>query len=235
MLSHGNRCRYRNHFPVARRSGKKRHLCGDLGAGTECAVEAAEVVQNDEIDLMFLDIQMPYVNGLQFLKCLDQPPLVIVVTAHEKYAVESFNLQTVDYIVKPFQFDRFLKACNRAAERFRMKKAIGTPMVPGYAFFVPVEYRLVRIVAEEIDYIEGRKDYINIHLSTVSKPVMTRMTLKAVEAKLPADFFIRTHKSFLVPASKITVVKKDVVCVGNVEIPVSASFKGNLMRRIQLK
>jgi DNA-binding LytR/AlgR family response regulator len=199
------------------------------------AVEAAEVVQEDEVDLIFLDIQMPHVNGLQFLKCLDQPPLVIVVTAHEKYAVESFNLQTVDYIVKPFQFDRFLTACTRAAERFRMKKAIGTNAMTGYAFFVPVEYRLVRIVPEEIDYIEGRKDYINIHLSTASKPVMTRMSLKAVEAKLPADFFIRTHKSFLVPASKITVVKKDVVCVGNVEIPVSASFRGNVTRRIQSK
>src|SRR5687768_17496565 len=149
----------------------------ELVRSCKSALEALETLQEVPVDLIFLDIQMPRLNGLQFLRSLDHPPLVIMVTAYEKYAVESFNLQVADYIVKPFSFDRFLKACNRAAELFRMKKsAVSSVTVKNYDFFVNVEYTLVKIVAADIDYIEGLKDYIKIHLSSSTKPVLTRMS-----------------------------------------------------------
>ncbi|WPU92696.1 LytTR family DNA-binding domain-containing protein [Mucilaginibacter sabulilitoris] len=194
-------------------------------------LEAIEVLQTGQIDLIFLDIQMPRLNGLQFLQSLNNPPLVILVTAYEKYALEGFNLNVVDYILKPFGFDRFLKACNRANELFRLqqsnREAAGNEPED---FFVNVEYTLVKIVVADIDYIEGLKDYIKIHLSSAPKPVLTRMTIKAIEEKLPSAAFIRTHKSFLAAANKITTVKRDFVCIGEKEIPVSESYKENIIR-----
>lgn len=194
------------------------------------AMEALEALQDEQVDLIFLDIQMPRLSGLQFLQSMDHPPLVIMVTAYEKYAVDGFNLQVADYILKPFSFDRFLKACNRAAELFRLKNVATTSEIKSQDFFVNVEYTLVKIVVADIDYIEGLKDYIKIYLSSRPKPVLTRMSLKAIEAKVPAGTFIRTHKSFLVAISRITTIKRDFVCVGTTEIPVSETYRENISR-----
>jgi DNA-binding LytR/AlgR family response regulator len=195
------------------------------------ALEALETLQEEQIDVIFLDIQMPQLNGLQFLQSLDQSPLAILVTAYEKYALEGFNLQVADYILKPFSFDRFLKACNRAAELFRMKTAaMSSDAVKSYDFFVNVEYTHVKIVAADIHYIEGLKDYIKIFLSSRTKPILTRMSLKSIEAKLPAGTFVRTHKSYLVATSKITTIKRDFVCIGTTEIPISETFRENISR-----
>jgi DNA-binding LytR/AlgR family response regulator len=186
-------------------------------------------LQEEQVDVIFLDIQMPRLNGLQFLQSLDHPPLAILVTAYEKYALEGFNLQVADYILKPFSFDRFLKACNRAAELFRMKTAVTfSDAVKSCDFFVNVEYTHVKIVAAEIDYIEGLKDYIKIFLSSRTKPILTRMSLKSIEAKLPTGTFVRTHKSYLVATSKITTIKRDFVCIGTTEIPISETFRENI-------
>lgn len=194
------------------------------------AMEALEALQDEQVDLIFLDIQMPWLSGLQFLQSMDHPPLVIMVTAYEKYAVDGFNLQVADYILKPFSFDRFLKACNRAAELFRLKNVAIPSEIKSQDFFVNVEYTLVKIVVADIDYIEGLKDYIKIYLSSRPKPVLTRMSLKAIEAKVPAGTFIRTHKSFLVAISRITTIKRDFVCVGTTEIPVSETYRENISR-----
>jgi DNA-binding LytR/AlgR family response regulator len=192
------------------------------------ALEALETLQQQQIDLIFLDIQMPRLNGLQFLQSLDHAPLVIIISAYEKYAVEGFNLQVADYIVKPFSFDRFLKACNRAADLFRLKNGAKPVEAINNDFFVNVEYSHVKIVSADILYIESCKDYIKIYLSSAAKPVVTRMSLKAIEAKLPEGAFIRTHKSFLVAISKITTIKRDLVCIGPKEIPVSETFRENV-------
>lgn len=197
------------------------------------AMEALNTLQKEQIDLIFLDIQMPRLNGLQLLQSLPHPPLVIIVSAYEKYAVEGFNLQVADYLLKPFTFDRFLKACNRAAELFRIKRVpVLTPPDPvkNHDFFVSVDYSLVKIVVAEINYIESDKDYIRIYLSSAAKPVVTRLSLRSIEAKLPAGAFIRTHRSFLVAISKITVIKRDLVCIGATEIPVSETFRENINR-----
>lgn len=203
----------------------------ELVKSCKTALEALETLGNEPVDLIFLDIQMPQLNGLQFLRSLQNPPLVIMVTAYENYAVEGFNLQVADYIVKPFSFDRFLKACNRAAELFRMKSPALLPETSSqYGFFVNVEYTFVKILAADIEYIESLKDYIKIHLASSPKPVITRMSLKSIEARLPAGSFIRTHKSFIVAVSKITTIKRDFVCIGKKEIPVSETFKENVNR-----
>jgi len=180
---------------------------------------------------MFLDIQMPQLNGLQFLETLQKPPIVIMVTAYEKYAIDGFNLQVADYILKPFSFERFLKACNRAEGLFKMKNSA---MLDGGSsvdhFFVNVEYASIKIVVAEIDYIESLKDYIKIFTSSNSRPILTRLSLKSIETKLPVGSFIRTHKSFLVATSKITAVKRDFVCIGKKEVPVGETFKENISR-----
>lgn len=195
------------------------------------AMEAIAVMQNEPVDLIFLDIQMPRLNGLQFLRSLPQPPMVILVTAYEQYAMEGFELQVVDYLLKPFSFERFLKACNHARELFHLRnKETEGPQ----DFFVYVEYAQVKIEVANITYIEGLKDYIKIHLSSSSKPVLTRMTIKAMEEKLPPPAFIRTHKSFLVAAQKITAVKRDLILIGNQEIPVSEFYKENVTRMLNL-
>jgi len=193
------------------------------------ALEALVLLQKERIDLVFLDIQMPRLNGLRFLQSLDHPPLVIIVSAFEKYALEGFNLQVADYILKPFSFDRFLKASNRAAELFQMKN-VAQASIKNDDFFVHVGYTLVKVVVTDIEYIEALKDYIRIHFSGGTKPILTRMSLKSVEGRLPNGAFIRTHKSFLVAISRVTSIKRDFVCIGTTEIPVSETFRDNIQR-----
>jgi DNA-binding LytR/AlgR family response regulator len=199
------------------------------------ALEALEILQNEKIHLIFLDIQMPRLNGMEFLRSLHNPPLVVMVTAYDKYAIEGFDLQVADYLLKPFSFDRFLKACNRAAELLRVKNPGTLPeATDANDFFVNVEYTLVKVVVADIDYIEGMKDYIKIFLSSNPKPILTRMSMKAIEAKLPAGNFVRTHKSFLVAVSKVSTVKRGFICIGKIEIPVSETFKENVDRLLKL-
>ena len=196
------------------------------------AMEATAVLQKERVDLIFLDIQMPRLSGLQFIQTLQQPPMVILVTAYEQYALEGYNLNVVDYLLKPVSFERFLKACNKAKELFDLKNENTVTQkadLPDY-IFVNVEYTLVKILFSDILFVEGYKDYIKIHLASSMKPVLTKMSLKAMEEKLPADKFIRIHKSYIVAANKITVIKRDLIYIGSNEIPVSDFYKENLAR-----
>lgn len=194
--------------------------------------EAAEVLQAEKIDLAFLDIQMPGLNGLQFVQTLIEPPMIILVTAYEQYALEGFNLDVVDYLVKPVALERFIKACNKAKALFDLKQAKNTSAKKEFPdhFFANVEYSLVKIVLNDILYIEGLKDYIKIHLASATRPVITRMSLKAMEEKLPAEQFIRTHKSYIVSIPKVTSIKRDFIHIGEQEIPVSESYKESIAR-----
>ncbi|WP_431217002.1 LytR/AlgR family response regulator transcription factor [Puia sp. P3] len=197
-----------------------------LAGSCKNALEAAEFLQRDQVDLLFLDIRMPRISGLQLLQSLQTPPLVILVTAYEQYALEGFNLNVVDYLLKPFAFDRFLKACNRAHDLLKLR---GRGVAGGVEeFFVHVEYTLVKVVVADIDYVEGLKDYIRIHLASAPRPVLTRMSMKSIEEKLPAAAFIRTHKSYLVATRRITAIKRDFVCLGPVEIPIGEAYKRNI-------
>ncbi len=196
------------------------------------AMEAMKVLQEQTVDLIFLDIQMPGLTGLQFIQSLSVRPMIILITAYEKFALEGFNLDVVDYLVKPVSLDRFVKACNKAFELFQLKnrsKENSNEPAPDY-FFVNVEYSLLKVVRSDIKYIEGLKDYIKIHLHSSAKPVVTRMSMKAMEEQLPTSRFVRIHKSYIISVDFITSIRKSSVMIGNEELPVSETYQDALMK-----
>ncbi len=197
------------------------------------AYEAMEVLQEESIDLIFLDIQMPGITGMQFLQSLQSRPMVIFITAYKEYAVEGFNLDVLDYLVKPVPFDRFLKAANKALEYHNLKQKQTSAQENNHEFiFVNSEYNLVKILIDDISHIEGLKDYIKIHLANSAKPIITRMSLKLMEEKLPSLNFIRVHKSFIVSIDKILSIRKNRIHVGSAEIPISDMYRTGFFKSI---
>jgi DNA-binding LytR/AlgR family response regulator len=175
---------------------------------------------------------MPGLTGLQLLQSLSIKPMVILITAYEKYALEGFNLDVIDYLVKPVPFERFLKACNKAIDYYRLKKNVpGESQIWPEYFFVNAEYGLVKIVFSEIRMIEGLKDYLKIHLGE-TKPQIIRMSLKSIEEKLPPGKFFRIHKSYIISLSYITAIRRNSVFLGELELPLSDLYKDNLLREI---
>lgn len=204
---------------------------------TKCtnALEAIKILQTEQVDLIFIDIQMPGMTGLQFIQSLTQRPMIILITAYEKYALEGFNLDVIDYLVKPVPLDRFIKACNKAWEFHQLKIArseLDMPHLPDY-LFVNVEYSLLKVVISDITWVEGLKDYIKIHLNSTTKPVVTRMSMKTMEEQLPATAFIRIHKSYIVSVAHITAVRKSSVFIGTMELPVSDNYRDALQALIR--
>ncbi len=190
-------------------------------------MEAIRVMQEKQIDLVFLDIQMPGLTGLQFIQSMSQKPMFILITAYEKYALEGFNLDVVDYLLKPVSFDRFMKACNKAWELHQLKKRskeTGNEPLPDY-LFVNADYSLIKVVLTDIVWIEGLKDYIKIHLRSNPKPVITRMSMKTIEEQLPPSKFIRVQKSYIVAIAFITAIRKNSVFIGDMEIPVGDNYR----------
>ena len=189
-------------------------------------VEALNLLRAQEVDLIFLDIQMPGLTGLQFLKSLPKPPMVIFVTAYENHAVDAFGLGVIDYLVKPVAFDRFLKACNKAMQQHQLSQAASAPQAASNDYiFVNADYSLLKITISDIQWVEGLKDYIKIHLASSPKPIITRMTMKSVEEKLPGNRFVRIHKSYILALSAITAIRKNSVFINSLELPVSDNYK----------
>ena len=189
------------------------------------AMEAAEALRQESIDLVFLDIQMPGLNGLKFVESLTVKPMIIFITAYKEHALEGFNLAAIDYLLKPVSFERFLKACNKAYDYYLLQqKSSSSNADPGY-FFVFVEYNQVKVVIADILYIEGMKDYVKIYLASADRPVITRMSMKSLEDKLTSHRFVRVHKSFIVSVDKIIAVKRDVIAIGKTELPLSENYK----------
>lgn len=205
-----------------------------LVARCKNAMEAADILHKERVDLIFLDIQMPGLNGLQFVHSLQRPPMIIFVTAYKEHALEGFNLDAVDYLMKPVSFERFLKACNKANELFQLRQQdVQKPASPDY-FFVYVEYKQVKVTIGEIIYIEAMKDYIKIFLTSSVKPVITKMSMKAIEERLIDHRFLRIHKSYIVSADKITSVKRDLVSLGSIELPLSETYKSAVDKMLSL-
>ena len=204
----------------------------ELVKSCKSAFEAIEILTEQNIDLIFLDIQMPDISGIQFLKSLQKKPLVIFTTAYEKYALEGFDLDVIDYLLKPFSFDRFLKAVNKAQDYLHMKETATysgpTDEIRSTVdfIFVKADYKLVKIDYKDILYIEGLKDYIKIY--TGVKPVLTLLSLKSVEEKLPSDDFVRVHRSFIVAVKKIQFIQRNFIHIGTREIPISDNYKEQL-------
>ncbi len=196
-----------------------------LVAGCNNPIEAMKVLQHETVDLIFLDIQMPGLTGLQFIKTIAVKPMFILITAYEKYALEGYELDVVDYLVKPVSLERFIRACNKAREIYQLKaKKDSGAESPSY-FFINADYSLVKVVFTDIMWIEGLKDYLKIHLKSSSRPLVARITMKSIEEQLPANMFIRIQKSFIVSKDYITSIRKNSVFINEIEIPVGDSYK----------
>ena len=185
-------------------------------------IAGAEFLRQHEIDLLFLDINMPDVSGIDLLRSLEKKPLTIFTTAYKKFAVEGFELEAIDYLVKPIEFDRFKKAVSRAVEFYQYKQS--AKPATNENLFVRSEYRMLKIELTEIDYIEGLEDYIKIHLAG-KKPVLTLMTMKSVLEKLPGDKFKRIHRSYIVAADKVnSILNRKVQLRSGTELPISNNY-----------
>jgi DNA-binding LytR/AlgR family response regulator len=186
------------------------------------AISGAEFLKSTPVDLLFIDINMPDITGIDLVRSLPIKPIVIFTTAHKNFAYEGFELEALDYILKPIDFKRFEKAVEKAIDYYQYKNKT-TSEQPEESLYVYSEYRMVKIELSAIEYIESMEDYIKIHL-TNAKTVLTLMPLKKVLEKLPADKFQRIHRSYIVPVNKIRSIQNRKVKLTSVELPVSESY-----------
>lgn len=187
---------------------------------------AMEVLKANTVDLLFLDIQMPEITGISLLKILKKRPLVVLTTAYSEYALESYELDVVDYLLKPITFQRFLQAVDKVSSRLQQPPAPVEKVAPSPAqpfIFVKDGTKLVKVNWEDILYIEGLKDYVTIH--TRQQKIISLQRLKTLEEQLPSEQFIRIHNSFIVALSAIDSVQKNEVHIGQAALPISDSYK----------
>ena len=206
-----------------------------LAASCSNAIEASTILQTNKVDLIFSDIEMPDFSGIEFIKSLDVKPLFIFTTAYSHYAVEGFNLNAVDYLVKPIPFHRFLKAVNRAQELFLLKKEEIKPkkqIVNSTNFiFVKSDYENIKLNFEDIKYFEGLKDYIKI-FSTSHKPILTLSNFRKIEEKLPNNEFIRVHRSYIVSLKYINSIQRNRILIDGIRIPIGQNYKDEFLKKI---
>ena len=191
--------------------------------------EAYKYLEKFPVDVLFLDINMPSVSGIEFYKMLPHKVLVIFTTSYSEYAVESYNLNAVDYLLKPFSFSRFEQAVKKAEDLSR-SQLLKTSELP--FLMLRADYSLVKIVLSEILFIEGLDNYLKIHLDN-QNPVVIRMTLKALLEKLPDNDFIRVHRSFIIPLNKVAAVRNKIITIGTEEIPLGSSYEETFMARFK--
>jgi DNA-binding LytR/AlgR family response regulator len=206
----------------------------DLISLCNSAYDAMEYIATNKVNLMFVDINMPDLTGLDFVKSLTQKPYIIFTTAYSEYAVEGFKVDAVDYLLKPIGYNDFLKACNKVKSMFDMKDPqSGIDKTAPDHLFVKSGYKLMRIKLSEIKYIESMHEYIRIHLIN-DKPVMTLVSMKSIEEQLPSDKFMRVHRSFIVNLEKIKTIERNrIIFDSNVYIPVSEQYKANFQNFIE--
>ncbi len=195
------------------------------------ALEAMQALQEQKVDLMFLDIQMPEITGLEFLRSLSHPPAVVFTTAYSEHAIEGFELDAVDYLLKPIAFDRYLKAVNKAMHQIDLEQrgdAAGSEMEH---IFVKADKKIVKIRLKDILYIEGLKDYVMIYTS--EERIITLQTMKNLEEFLPSSAFIRVHRSFIVAIDKIKAVSGNSVEIADKFIPIGKHYKDPFMALIE--
>ena len=197
--------------------------------------EALKIYNSEKIDLIFLDIEMPDISGIQFLKSLKTKPMVIFITAYEKYALESFELDVIDYLLKPVSFDRFLKAVYKAYEYFGFIniKSQSHENIGVYSdyLFVKSDHKLIKINTSDILYIEGLKDYVKIFAG--GKPIFTLLSLKYLEENLSPKTFIRVHRSYIISIPKIEFIGKSKINIAGVSIPISDNYREKLFNIIK--
>jgi len=193
------------------------------------AMKAMDILAHQKIDLIFLDIQMPKITGLEFLKSLSNPPLVIFTTAYPQYAVDGFELNAVDYLLKPFSFERFWKSVLKAKLIVESNKQLIPTSGEDY-FFIKSDNRLVKIFFRDILFVEALQNYVAIH--TKEKKHITYLTFKSVEEHLPADQFLKIHKSYIISFSKIDSIEGNEVKIGAHSLPISRTSRDEIMEKL---
>lgn len=189
-------------------------------------LDAIEFLNRESVDLIFVDIQMPDLSGLEFTRTLVKGPKVIFTTAYEKYALEGFRLEVVDYLLKPFSYEEFLKSVRKAGNLIRLEKKEPDEVESNSEYlFLKSDYKIKRINFNDIQYIEGLKDYVKVFTINSAKPVLSITTLKHLESKLPESGFMRVHRSFIVNLNKVDTIERSRIVFGKTYIPVSEQYK----------
>ncbi|RPH34197.1 MAG: DNA-binding response regulator [Bacteroidales bacterium] len=212
----------------------------ELAGSCDSAFEAMELLYRNEVDLIFLDINMPKISGLDFLKMLKNPPLVIITTAYRDYALESFDLDVVDYLKKPFSFERFYKSIQKAQELYssrhgqRLNTHVSKESREENRFiFVKADNKMVKVDLNQILYIEAFGDYIKIH--TTQGVIVTYHSMKGIEEMLPSNKFLRVHKSYIVAFNKIDIIEGNTIKIKIAEIPIGKSYRKNFFEMVNSK
>lgn len=198
----------------------------ELKGKCSSAIAAMEKLEEEQVDLLFLDIQMPDLTGVEFSRTLSKEIKVIFTTAFEQYALEGFKVDALDYLLKPFNYEEFLKAANKAKEWFSLKsKASATTEEEENTLFVKSDYKLLKLDLNEVLYFEGMKDYVKIFSEGQQHPIISLMSLKSLENKLPANRFMRVHRSFIVNLTKLTTIERSRIIFDKTIIPIADGYK----------
>lgn len=216
--------RYINEVPVIELAGE----CGN-------ALQSIALLQQKAVDLIFLDIKMPQMNGNDFLKAIRNPPPVIFTTAYSEYALEGYDLDVIDYLLKPIKFDRFIKAVNKAFlfkghAKFEIRQPVEPAKEENFVYFRS-ERKMIKVMLQDILYIESMKDYIKIF--TMGEVIITKQSLSSVEAMLPAKEFMRTHRSYIVSLSKIKSYTHEIMEIDKAEIPIGKLYRNDVIQTLQ--
>ena len=200
-------------------------------------VEAMREMEKTDIDLLFLHIQLPEITGMEFSKTLGDKVKVVFTTAFEQYAIGGFKVNALGYLLKPFSYTEFLEVANRVKEWFDLKSRSGHPVeaLRGDSLFVKSEYKIIQIPFNEINYIEGLKDYVKFYLVGKDRPVLSLMSLKILEEKLPKKKFMRVHRSFIVNLEKIQTIQRNEIIFGKISIPIAEKYKDLFHQFLQSK
>ncbi|MGB8191298.1 MAG: LytTR family DNA-binding domain-containing protein [Chitinophagaceae bacterium] len=204
-----------------------------LGGEFDNPLKATQALAQQQVHLLFLDIHMPKISGIDFLKTLQHPPLVILTTAYPQYALEGFDLSVLDYLLKPISFDRFFKATLKAQEHYQSRQPVANapqPELSGDYIFIKADNKLVKLAYSEIVFIEALQNYVAIH--TAEKKYITYLTFKSIEESLPSALFVKVHKSYLVAIAAITGIEGNEIIAGMHHIPISRNLKDEVMERL---
>lgn len=196
----------------------------DYRGQCEDALQLSNLLKESTVDLLFLDIEMPYLSGIDYLKNTPHPPKVIFTTAYERYAINGYELDVLDYLLKPISFDRFLKSCNKAFDFFNQRSGQSDYL------FIKADNRLEKIFLDDILFVEAMENYVGIYLP--NKKMVTHSTLRALYEKLPAQQFIQPHKSYLVNVNKISAIEGNTMMIDQYQVPISKYQKEEVMEKI---
>ena len=197
-----------------------------LAGSFDNPVDASDFLRDNHVDIIFLDIQMPDLSGIEFSRIIGKGPKIIFTTAFEKYAIEGYKLEVVDYLLKPFSYEEFLAAVNKAVRLIKLEdKALQKVEANDEFLFLKSDYKIKRINFNDILFIEGLKDYVKVHIQNNPRPLLSLSTLKQIETKLPAGKFMRVHRSFIVNLDKIDTIERSRIVFGKTYIPVSDQYK----------